>query len=100
MCIRDRPASLPVVPLPVAEHAAYQYAVQSLAELHLHGGTEEIPLPGQGGFFLSLIHIYKLYARDYALGATVTASQTRGNDKKFAPSTMTDGEAVHFRRFV
>ena len=33
----------------------------------------------------------KLYARDYALGATVTASQTRGNDKKFAPSNMTDG---------
>lgn len=32
----------------------------------------------------------KLYARDYALGATVTASQTRGNDKKFAPSNMTD----------
>ncbi len=33
----------------------------------------------------------KLYARDYALGATVTASQTRGNDKKFSPSNMTDG---------
>ena len=33
----------------------------------------------------------KLYARDYALGATVTATQTRGNDKKFAPSNMTDG---------
>lgn len=33
----------------------------------------------------------KLYAKDYALGATVTASQTRGNDKKFAPSNMTDG---------
>lgn len=33
----------------------------------------------------------KLYARDYALGAAATASQTRGNDKKFAPSNMTDG---------
>lgn len=33
----------------------------------------------------------KLYARDYALGASGTASQTRGNDKKFAPSNMTDG---------
>lgn len=33
----------------------------------------------------------KLYARDYALGATATASQIRGNDKKFSPSNMTDG---------
>ncbi|WP_290503601.1 alpha-L-fucosidase [Akkermansia sp.] len=33
----------------------------------------------------------KLYARDYALGATVTATQTRGNDNNFAPSNMTDG---------
>lgn len=33
----------------------------------------------------------KLYSKDYALGATATASQTRGNDKKFAPSNMTDG---------
>lgn len=29
----------------------------------------------------------KLYARDYALGATVTASQTRGNDKNSLPPT-------------
>lgn len=29
----------------------------------------------------------KLYARDYALGATVTASQTRGNDKNSRPPT-------------
>ncbi|MFR6353407.1 alpha-L-fucosidase [Akkermansia sp.] len=33
----------------------------------------------------------KLYAKNFALGATATASQTRGNDKKFSPSNMTDG---------
>lgn len=33
----------------------------------------------------------KLYARDFALGATAKASQVRGNDKKFAAGNMTDG---------
>lgn len=33
----------------------------------------------------------KLYAKDYALGAAVKASQVRGNDKKFSASNLTDG---------
>ncbi len=33
----------------------------------------------------------KLYAKDFALGASVKASQVRGNDKKFSASNLTDG---------
>ncbi len=33
----------------------------------------------------------QLYAKDFARGAAVKASQTRGNDKKFSPANMTDG---------
>lgn len=33
----------------------------------------------------------KLYAKDFALGATVKASQVRGNDPQFAASNLTDG---------
>ncbi len=33
----------------------------------------------------------QLYAKDFARGAAVKASQTRGNDKQFSPANMTDG---------
>ncbi len=34
----------------------------------------------------------ELLARDYALGAQAQATETRGNDKRFAPDKLTDGD--------